>query len=1079
MIHTPFNPFHALNGAHVRARKVIELIASSNIETHVIYTPLDGMGSSLGALKDKSRDCLFKLHLVNTERKFSCLSGLSTESDIYPDDAIEEISDIIKNTAPNACIVNYVFLSKTLTLCPPTTEKYIDAHDKLSRASVFEDANLEPSFFCCSESHEAELCRRADVIIAITDIEREYFARIAPAKKVITLGHAPAPAFVDKPKPRRGGNQADTIQLGILASGHVFNVKSLNNFLRSFSPPAKVQLNIAGSACDQVDESFIANKRVTLLGRVDCAATFIRNQDLMLTPVDYGTGLKIKTVESVLLAAPTIGTEAAFDGIKILNSKGIFESSKSLGEWLTHQNHKDLQSYIKEIENLSFSRAIEYIRAQHANERRLISFISNGAKLPAPNTKVAPFKTVQRITHVINVTAPRPESDLYVAQQLAIKSIKRAKAVANKIDKNLDIRLIAKVIPGELKSVLDYIDLDGFSIKTDVNTSHEIDASSNPKSRCLPILSSLLRPEKMNGQERNSYYIYTNSDICLKDCFYVSVASTIERDARDAVVINRRTVDKSDCIHDLMLETGSYSVGNAHPGFDCFVLREDILSKFILGRTIVGIHLVGRVLLWNVVRFSKNPVIYYDKTLTYHYGDDNSSKNEASHWYTIHNCLAAVDVLDKLGDSITHKIAASNLSPNILKITYKPDIYIQANQKPAIVLHGMFRVGSTYIYHKINKALGGRAACFYEPFHESLSSFYRQTQGFSGADASMHPRITEASSLFEIYRNLTRTCSSSESIPYYSSDMSYYDMLGVVPEVNQKKYIYISNLYKHAKDRGSQPILQPNRTWLLSEQHLTYIFNRTDKVVKHFYIYRDSFDQFMSMLSLARKSGSAGFFRSLLIILYHAARAGSIPQSTNLSLTINRMKNLIGPNAASENLVKSVANKLLDPLDTEAALDIFLESLRLHLSRFPFHAISPIDMNRISLSLSYRRFVEAELMKNYIYVDLDDCSIATYSRNSDEWELFCRKGGDRLNKQLFSKLFDSAPIISTQLKRAEDCPSTKCVVVENISSRPLKAKATLSTTLLLLPKSRRTISRDYIRFLPDGIKVVDYHHESL
>lgn len=1075
IIHTPFNPFHALNGAHVRTRKVIELIASNDIETHVIYTPLDGMGSNPEAIKKKSKGTLFTLHFFNTERSFSKLSGLSTESDIYPEDALEGISQLIKNIDPDVCLVNYVFLSKTLTLCNPSTEKYIDTHDKLSRSSVFKDADLEESFFCCTEQHEADLCRRADCIIAITDKEQGHFARIADQKKIITLGHAPPLLNSTKPKPSFEINQKDIINLGILASGHVFNVKSINIFLKSFTPASGTQLNIAGGVCDQIDDSLLTNKKITLHGRVDSSAEFLRNQDLVISPVDHGTGLKIKTIESILSAVPTIGTIVAFDGIKTLSRKGIFEDSKSLGDWLTLQSSEELIRYKKTIENVSLSRAIEYVYCQQLNEKRFISLIRNGIK--SSHSSIAPDDTpkgINMLTHIVNITAPNPESDLYVAQRLAVKSIIRAKNQACSTNNNIKIKLVAKVIPDELEAVQQYIDLDGFSIETDVTTSHSIPDAKNPKTRCLPFLNSLLRPEKLNCHTKDSYCIYTNSDICIKECFYTSIASIIESDGNDALVINRRTVIKESCIRDLTIKTANYSAGKTHPGFDCFVMREDILSRFILNDIIIGIHLIGRVILWNIVNFCSKPVIFYDQTLTYHYGDDNSSKNESSHWYTMHNCSAAVKVLKELGDDLEKKIAISELNPNILKITYKPDVYIEPQKKPIIILHGMFRVGSSYFYEKICQELGDKGLSFYEPFHEKLSSYYKKTENHENENAKMHPRLTRSFRPFDSYDKIIQNTKDSKAVPFFSADMSYFDMGGRIEKVNRKKAMYITNLYSNADLRNVQCFLQPNRTWLLEKKQLEQIFDRHNRDTKHFYIYRDSFDQFMSMLTLAKKSGSPSFFRSLLIILFHANNKGIRLFNPSISKIIEKMKYAVGEKEEKHEAVKNIANKLLYPLDTNIAIDIFIETLNLHISRFPFDKCIPIDINKISSSISYRRYIECMLMQNYLYIDLDDCKTANYPKNTDEWEAFCRKGGEKKSKQLYRSLFEHGSAFSSKPNtgKVEHYNSNEWVLIENVSAKIVKVVVSKDNTLLLLPFSKRTVPKSCLKSLPDAVRVM-------
>ena len=419
-----------------------------------------------------------------------------------------------------------------------------------------------------------------------------------------------------------------------------------------------------------------------------------------------------------------------------------------------------------------------------------------------------------------------------------------------------------------------------------------------------------------------------------------------------------------------------------------------------------------------------------------------------------------------------HKIAKNNLSPNILKITYKPDIYIESIATPKIVLHGMFRVGSSYVYQKIRQSLGNRGICFYEPFHERLLSYHKESHPPNTEDSSMHPRLSDSSSLFDSYDRLIENKVSSEAVPFYSKDMSYYDMTGTIEEINHKKLIYISNLYEFAKNQDVQSILQPNRTWLLSEKQLKYIFDAEETTVNHFYIYRSPYDQFMSMLTHAKKTGSPGFFRSLLIILYHASCRQVNMLDSSVSLLVDKMKSTIGEQEARQDLVKDTAHALLVPLNVETALDIYIETLKLHLVRFPFHMCTTIDINKVSSSLSYRRTIEYVLMRDYIYLDLDDCSIPTYPRGSSEWDAFCRKGGKRLDEEICQRLADSPLAVRPESNGMNTNVSNDWALVQNVSAESLTIQIARGTRLLLIPGSKRTVHKSSLKSLPNGVRIV-------
>jgi hypothetical protein len=63
-------------------------------------------------------------------------------------------------------------------------------------------------------------------------------------------------------------------------------------------------------------------------------------------------------------------------------------------------------------------------------------------------------------------------------------------------------------------------------------------------------------------------------------------------------------------------------LGKSHPGFDCFVIKTELLNKFILGNICVGISFLEAALVHNIFSFAKNPLYIPDAHLTFHIGMD-------------------------------------------------------------------------------------------------------------------------------------------------------------------------------------------------------------------------------------------------------------------------------------------------------------------------------------------------------------------------------------------------------------------------------------------------------------------------
>jgi hypothetical protein len=142
------------------------------------------------------------------------------------------------------------------------------------------------------------------------------------------------------------------------------------------------------------------------------------------------------------------------------------------------------------------------------------------------------------------------------------------------------------------------------------------------------------------------YFIYTNADISLLPNFYLSVHQMILQ-GYDAFVINRRTIPESYCwIEDIPLMYAES--GEPHIGHDCFIFKRDMYPKFKWGDVCIGIRLAGRVLLWNLVAYSRKFREFKELHLTFHIGNGQSWKDLRYKDYDDHNQIEALKALSSM-----------------------------------------------------------------------------------------------------------------------------------------------------------------------------------------------------------------------------------------------------------------------------------------------------------------------------------------------------------------------------------------------------------------------------------------------
>jgi hypothetical protein len=581
---------------------------------------------------------------------------------------------------PDLVLVQYVFQSYYCDFIPDHIPTVIDTHDKLSRRHIFEQAGIDPGFFYTTEEEELRGLARADLVLAIQDNEAGYFERAG--KPVVVVGHIAEACFDD----RRFNSMS---KIGIVAAYNKFNLRAIEDAL----PPvlerldeinANCEIHLAGNIAHGVT---LEHPKLIKRGFVESVAGFYAEMDLILNPTLDGTGLKIKTIEAMAYGLPLISTMVGFDGLVPRTPFHAAEDGDALADLIEDAFRYQFGTLTKLA---NFSRAI-FTEYQHNLRYNIASIFSPRLKElagdvdglrqyvadttfligtpDAPNyQRLRDITTPQRnyrLAHVVNPVDLGANSDLYIAQPVTFESMRRAKALASDV---VDVDLLAvgyseddgampqrgfKVLPELERSVLD---VQHFDIP-----------------RKLPLLGDLLAAG-FEGSDAD-YLVFTNVDIALTPQFYVRVAELIDA-GHDAIIINRRTISKQhSSVNELAAMYAEY--GKDHPGYDCFVIKRELYEQFNLGNICVGVHMIGRVLLWNLKAFAKNLLIETKEHLTFHIGDDVPSKDARLLDYIRHNVSEALAILGdlekraglltRLQDEGARKLLTMNFGPTMFK----------------------------------------------------------------------------------------------------------------------------------------------------------------------------------------------------------------------------------------------------------------------------------------------------------------------------------------------------------------------------------------------------------------------------
>lgn len=204
------------------------------------------------------------------------------------------------------CIVNYFFLTKLFKdVSFPKTA--VSTHDCFSYRDV---RTHDYGTMSLTANEEARAMQRCNYIFALQDEECAYFQHLAPNSMVLNVYGR----FVYHPTPIMNNHV-----LVMLASGINYNVESIVWFIEKVLPLLRekfddAMLVIGGSACKKL-QNYTNHHGIELLGFVKEPIDLYMMGDISINPVSRGTGLKIKTFESIAYDKVTIVHPHSMAGI--------------------------------------------------------------------------------------------------------------------------------------------------------------------------------------------------------------------------------------------------------------------------------------------------------------------------------------------------------------------------------------------------------------------------------------------------------------------------------------------------------------------------------------------------------------------------------------------------------------------------------------------------------------------------------------------------------------------------------------------------------------------------------------------
>lgn len=252
-------------------------------------------------------------------------------------------------------LVEYVVFSKALEYFDAKTIKIIDTHDVLSnRYKVFLEQNVKPQWYSLFPKEEAKGLNRADKIIAIQNIEKEHFKDLT-SKEIVVIGHYTKTSKV----------KSDTDALLFIGSNNKINIDGLNHFISKVFPKIvaqypKIKLIVAGSIKKDI-KNIIPHPNCFFYGAYQDTEEIYSQGSIVIIPILYGTGLKIKTIEALANGKAVVSYNEGIFGIENDSDKPIYLLAENDADFSQHVlNLIDNDKLKSDLENNAYAYMLSY-----------------------------------------------------------------------------------------------------------------------------------------------------------------------------------------------------------------------------------------------------------------------------------------------------------------------------------------------------------------------------------------------------------------------------------------------------------------------------------------------------------------------------------------------------------------------------------------------------------------------------------------------------------------------------------------------------------------------------------------------
>lgn len=255
---------------------------------------------------------------------------------------IPKFQKFVQRWQPDVILMEYITM--TYLKCSANGLRsvwVVDTHDVLSQRCRLFQQQGQTHWLDINESEEVAAMSVADLLIAIQADEADWMRERLPDTSVIVCGHYGGVSPEERSQAVRAGDNKE-LRFGLLGSDNYPNQTGLR-FLQNEVWPAiggtvgqSAQIWLAG----QLAHNCAVSSDWQLVGPVEHLRQFYRQVDVVLNPINVGTGLKIKSAEALAWGKPLLAFPhgvSGLDGIDTADANSCFQAGivvcRSAEQW--------------------------------------------------------------------------------------------------------------------------------------------------------------------------------------------------------------------------------------------------------------------------------------------------------------------------------------------------------------------------------------------------------------------------------------------------------------------------------------------------------------------------------------------------------------------------------------------------------------------------------------------------------------------------------------------------------------------------------------------------------------------------